>query len=61
MITLLVWIVIIGLIDYAVFRWTPIPAGFKTLIYVVSIIFCILLALNAFGFSLGSLGSPHVR
>lgn len=61
MIELLIWIVIIGLIVFLVNRYAPIPQGFKTLIYVVCIIWAILLVLNTFGFTLGSVPAPRVK
>lgn len=61
MISLLVWIVVIGLIDYLIFKYTPIPAPFKTIVLVVSVIFCIVLSLNAFGINPFALPSPRVR
>jgi len=59
--TLIIWIVIIGLIVGAVYRWAPIPAGFKTLVYIVCVIWLVLLILQVFGVSLSMPPSPHVH
>jgi len=55
MLELLISIVIVGLIVWAVNAYTPIPQGFKTLILVIGVIFCIIMALHAFGISLPAL------
>ncbi len=59
---LLVIILLLGLVCYAVYRFAPIPAGFKTLIYFILMAIAILVTLNAFGL-LGSLNTsvPHLR
>lgn len=54
MIVLLVWIVILGLIVGAVYRWAPIPNGFKLLVYIVCIVLALFLVLHFFGINLGT-------
>jgi hypothetical protein len=51
--TLIFWIVFCGLIWYAVARWAPIPAGFKTLIYVILCVVVLFMCLAAFGIVIG--------
>jgi len=48
-IALLVWIAILGFVVFLTYKYLPIPAGFKTLIYVVSIVIALLITLHAFG------------
>lgn len=55
MIVLIVWILILGLIVGAVYRWAPIPQGFKVLVYIVCAILAISLVLNFFGINIGDL------
>jgi hypothetical protein len=46
---LLFIILILGFITYAVYRWAPIPAGFKAAVYFVCIAIVIMSVLYAFG------------
>jgi hypothetical protein len=59
---LIIILFLLGLLCWVVYRFAPIPAGFKTLIYFVLMAIAILLVLQAFGL-LGSLNMqvPHVR
>lgn len=59
MITLILWIAIIGLLVYAVTTFIPMPAPFKNLIYIVGGLICVVILLNALGISGMSL--PHLR
>lgn len=56
---LILEIAIIGLLAWAATRWIPMPAGVKTVIYVVAVVASVLLALQAFGV-MGMLHSPPV-
>ena len=57
MITLIVYIVVLGLIAWMVNAYTPIPQTFKTLVTVVLVIIALLMVLNFFGVNLN--GMPH--
>ena len=59
MITLIVWILILGLISYGVSR-TPLQNGFKMLAYVACIVMAIVLTLNVFGVGIG-LPAPRLK
>ena len=48
-IALLVWVFILGLIVYLVYKYATIPAGFKALIYCICIVIAIIVTLSAFG------------
>jgi hypothetical protein len=59
MISLIIWIAILGLIVYAVTTFIPMAPPFKNLIYIIAGICCLLILLNAFG--LGDAGLPRLR
>ena len=48
-ISIIVMIVIVGLIVWAVNTFLPIPAPFKTLVYVVAVVFLLIYLLRAIG------------
>jgi hypothetical protein len=56
LIELIVYIAILGLIVWAVTTLIPMPAPFKTVIYVIAGIFCLLLLLRV----LGGVNLPHL-
>jgi hypothetical protein len=47
--SLVLWLLVLGVIVYLVYRYAPVPAGFKTLIYVVVMAIAVLIVLRAFG------------
>lgn len=47
MIELILYIAIIGLVVYAITALIPMPAPFKTIIYVIAAIACLLILLRA--------------
>lgn len=47
MIELILYIAIVGLVVYAITALIPMPAPFKTVIYVISAIVCLLILLRA--------------
>lgn len=49
MLELIVYVAIIGLIVWAITALIPMPAPFKTVIYVIAAIFCLLLLLRVVG------------
>jgi len=49
LVTLIVIIAVIGICVWAANRYLPIDANFKQIIVVVAVVFCVLLALQAFG------------
>lgn len=61
MIYLLVYIALIGLIAWALVTYVPMPPPVKTVIVVVAVIACILIAFQAFGGHLPNPPVPQVR
>ena len=59
-ITLIVWLVIIGLLYWLV-SLIPLPHPFPVIIQVAFILLAVLAVLSAFGIVGGGLGLPHVR
>ena len=59
---LIIIIFLLGLLAWAIYRFAPIPQGFKTLCYFILMAIAILVTLNAFGL-LGSLNTqvPRLR
>jgi hypothetical protein len=49
---LLVLILILGFIVYAIYRWAPIPNGFKVAAYIVCMLAVIFAAMRTFGIAL---------
>ena len=49
MISLIVYIALIGLLTWALTTYIPMQAGFKRVIYIVAIVCIAILVLNAFG------------
>jgi len=49
MIGLIIFIALMGLLVWAVTTFIPMPASFKTAIFVVAVVILILVVLNAFG------------
>lgn len=49
LLTLVVYVAIVGLICWAIVSIVPMPAPFKTVIYVIGALFCLLLLLNVIG------------
>jgi hypothetical protein len=47
--SLILWILVLGVIVYLVYRFAPIPAGFKTAVYVICMAIAVLITLRAFG------------
>lgn len=58
---LLVVLAIVGLIAWGLITWVPMPQGVKTVIVVVAVIACVIIALNAFGVHLPNPAVPHLR
>ena len=63
MISLLIFIAIIGLLVWALVTYVPMPQGFKTCITIVGILFVVLLILSAFGLLDGirDVSVPRIR
>lgn len=62
MIELVITIAIVGLIVWAVTTFIPMPAGFKTAIYVVALVCVIVYLLRSFGlWSGGDVPVPQLR
>ena len=60
--TLIIIILLCGFVCYLVYNYASIPAGFKTLIYIVLMAVCILYVLSAFGLLSGLYAPvPSVR
>ena len=57
LLTLIIWIAVIGLVICAITAIVPMPAPFKTVIYVIGALICLLLLLNA----LGAADLPRLR
>lgn len=53
MIALIIYIAIIGLIVWAITTLIPMPPPFKTIIFVIAGIFCLLILLRVLGVSTG--------
>jgi hypothetical protein len=62
MISLLILIAVIGLFTWAIVTFIPMPAPFPKIIIAIAVIFCILIALKAFGvLPIGDVAVPQVR
>lgn len=61
MLTLLLYIAIIGVIAWAVTTYIPMPPPIKTVIVIVAVVACVIIALNAFGLHLPNPGIPSLR
>jgi len=59
LLTIIVYIAIIGLVVWAITTFIPMPAPFKTLIYVICGIVCLLILLRMLGGN--TLGFPVLR
>lgn len=46
---LLLWILALGFVCFAVYKWAPVPNGFKMAVYFVCMAIVVLLILHAFG------------
>lgn len=61
MISLLVWIALVGLLVWAITTFIPMPSQFKTLIIVVAVVVVLLYLFNAFGLADFGPPVPHFR
>lgn len=59
MIALIIWILVIGIVAWLITSYTPIPQPFKTIIMIVLVVIALILILNAFGLTDGSM--PKIR
>lgn len=53
-VSVLLWIAIVGVVAWLLVTFVPMPHPFPTLLIVVAVILCVLMALRAFGVSMGS-------
>lgn len=58
---LLVLLAAIGCGAWALITYVPMPAGVRTVIIIVAVIGCVLLALHAFGIGVPNPSVPQVR
>ncbi len=61
MIYLLLYLAIIGLIAWALVTYVPMPAGVQKVIIIVTIVACVIIALNAFNVHLPNPSVPQVK
>jgi hypothetical protein len=61
MLTLIIWIFLIALIVTAVYKFAPIPEGFKRLIYGICVVWAFILVLNAFGILPSSIPQARLK
>lgn len=61
MLALLLYIAIVGLIAWAIIKLVPMPPPIQTVIIVVAVVACVIIALNAFGIHLPSPGVPQIH
>jgi uncharacterized protein YhhL (DUF1145 family) len=59
MIGLIIAVIVVGLLVWFVNTYLPLPAPFKTLIWVLAVIGILVYALQAFGVFGGGLGGGH--